>query len=82
MLPFEGTDEIPQRDQCYVNVMHRLSLVDIHGKKSFNHLCMLLIMYGIIQVYRLYVRLATGPGGLKSTRILAPVAVRIVGVLH
>ena len=40
---------------------------------------MLLIMYGIIQVYRFYVRLATGPGGLKSTRILAPVAVRFSG---
>ncbi|KAG8634300.1 hypothetical protein MANES_17G026529v8 [Manihot esculenta] len=38
-------------------------------------------MYGIIQVYRLYVRLATGPGGLKSTRTLAPVAVRISGAV-
>ena len=40
---------------------------------------MLLIMYGIKQVFRMYVRLATGPGGLKSTRILAPVAVRFSG---
>ena len=36
-------------------------------------------MYGINQVFRMYVRLATGPGGLKSTRILAPVAVRFSG---
>ena len=36
-------------------------------------------MYGIIQVYRLYVRLATGPGGLKPIWILAPVAVRFSG---
>ena len=36
-------------------------------------------MYGIIQVHRFYVRLATGPGGLKSTRILALVAVRFSG---
>ena len=40
---------------------------------------MLLIMYGIIQVYRFYVRLATGPGGLKPIWILAPVAVRFSG---
>ena len=59
--------------------MHRLSLVDEHAKESFKFLCLLLIMYGIIQVYRSYVRLATGPGGLKSTRILAPVAVRFSG---
>ena len=62
--------------------MHRLSLVDVHGKKSFKFLCMLLIMYGIKQVHRMHVRLATGPGGLKSTRILAPVAVRISGALQ
>ena len=36
-------------------------------------------MYGIKQVYRLYVRLATGPGGLKPIWILAPVAVRFSG---
>uniref|UniRef100_A0A2C9V4Z2 Uncharacterized protein n=1 Tax=Manihot esculenta TaxID=3983 RepID=A0A2C9V4Z2_MANES len=36
-------------------------------------------MYGIKQVYRLHVRLATGPGGLKPTWILAPVAVRFSG---
>ena len=48
-------------------------------KEKFKFLCMLLIMYGIIQVYRLYVRLATGPGGLKPIWILAPVAVRFSG---
>ena len=51
-------------------------------RKMFTVLCMLLIMYGTIQVYRLYVRLATGPGGLTPIWILAPVAVRISGALH
>ena len=36
-------------------------------------------MYGIKQVHRMHVRLATGPGGLKPTWILAPVAVRFSG---
>ena len=35
MLPIEGIDEIPQRDQSYVNVMHRLSLVDVQRKEKF-----------------------------------------------
>ena len=35
MLPIEGIDEIPQRDQSYVNVMHRLSLVDVQWKEKF-----------------------------------------------
>ena len=48
-------------------------------KEKFKFLCMLLIMYGITQVYRMYVRLATGPGGLKPIWILAPVAVRFSG---
>ena len=47
-------------------------------KEKFQFLCMLLIMYGIIQVYRLDVRLATGPGGLKPIWILVPVMVRAV----
>ena len=51
-------------------------------KEKFKILCMLLIMYGIKQVYRMNVRLATGPGGLIPTWILAPVAVRIFGSLH
>ena len=74
-----GIDGIPQRGHDYVYVMYRLSLVDVYGKKSFKFLCMLLIMYGIKQVYRLHVRLATGPGGLKPIWILAPVAVRFSG---
>ena len=39
-------------------------------------------MYGIEQVYRFYVRLATGPGSLKSIWILAPVTGRISGSLQ
>ena len=35
MLPIEGIDEIPQRDQSYINVMHRLSLVDVQWKEKF-----------------------------------------------
>ena len=38
-----------------------------------------LIMYGIKQVYRWYVRLATGPSGLMPIWILAPVAVLFPG---
>ena len=48
-------------------------------RKVLIFLCMLLIMYGIKQVHRMYVRLATGSGGLKPTWILAPVAVRFSG---
>ena len=58
--------------------MHRLGLV-YDEKESFNFYVWLLIMYGIKQVYRLYVKLATGSGGLKPTWILAPVAVRFSG---
>ena len=54
----------------------------MNEKEKFKFLCMMLIMYGIKQVHRMYVWLATGPGGLKPIWILAPVAVRAVTKGH
>ena len=88
MPPIGGIDEIPQRgqvyDYVYVQCMHRLSLAydRMHEREVLIFLCMMLIMYGIKQVFRLYVRLATGPGGLTPIWILGPVAVRISGALQ
>ena len=85
MPPIGGIDEIPQRgqvyDYVYVQCMHRLSLVydRMYERKVLNFYAWLLIMYGIKQAYRLHVRLATGPGGLKPIWILVPVAVRFSG---